>query len=403
MLRKIGAVILMAAAGGAADLDLARRRPEVETRWASFENPRGLKGAGGRENRGAKGHAFDRLKAGETKTLLNVQGAGAVRRIWLTVRDRSPVMLRALRLEAFWDGAAEPAVSAPLGDFFGAILGRAVPFESELFADPEGRSFVCYVPMPFRTGARITISNDSTRDVPELFYDVDTTLTEKPDEEMLYFHARWRRERWTELGKDFEILPRVRGEGRFLGAHLGVMTHPDNTGWWGEGEVKMYVDGDRALPTIVGTGAEDYIGTGWGEGTFAHRYSGSLVADSEHGQFAFYRYHVPDPVYFHKDLRVTIQSLGGDTKAMILELMLRGVPVKPVSIAESGGKFTKLLEGTPQELSANPAPPDAWVNVYRKDDWSAVALFYLDAPVNHLPRLAPVEKRIEGLTEAKSQ
>jgi hypothetical protein len=400
MLREIGTLILVSAAASAADLDLARRRPDAQTRWSSFENPRGLKGAGGRENRGAKGHAFDSLKAHETKTLLNVQGAGAVRRMWLTIRDRSPEMLRALRLEAFWDGAAQPAVSVPLGDFFGAILGRAVAFENELFADPEGRSFVCHIPMPFRTAARITLTNESAADVPELFYDIDCLLTEKPDEEALYFHACWRRERWTEVGRDFEILPRVRGEGRFLGAHLGVIAHPDNTGWWGEGEVKMYLDGDRTLPTIVGTGAEDYIGTGWGEGTFSHRYSGSLVADSERGQFAFYRYHVPDPVYFHKDLRVTIQSLGGDTKARVLEMMLRGVPVKPVSIAEPG-KFTKLLEGTPQELAATPAPPDAWVNVYRKDDWSAVALFYLDAPVNGLPRLAPVEKRVEGLKGAK--
>ncbi len=401
MLRQLGAVTLLCSAAFAVDPDLARRRPDAETRWISFENPRGAKGAGGRENKGAKGHAFDSLKAGETKTLLRVQGAGSIRRMWMTFADRSPRMLRSLRLEMYWDNSAEPAVSVPLGDFFGAILGRPVPFESELFANPEGRSFVSYVPMPFRTGARITLTNESSSDIPALFYDVDYLLTEKPDEELLYFHARWRRERWTELGRDFEILPRVRGEGRFLGAHIGVITHPDNLGWWGEGEVKMYVDGDRTLPTIVGTGTEDYIGTAWGQGAFHNRYTGCLVNDEQKGQYSFYRYHVPDPVYFHKDLRVTIHSMGGNTKDKILELMLRGVPLKPVSI-DDHGKFTKLLESTtPQDLAANPAPPDSWVNVYRKDDWSAVAFFYLDSPTDGLPKLAPPDKRTEGLEPAQ--
>ncbi len=400
MWRQLGCLLVAGACVWAADSDLAKRRPDADTRWASFENPRGVKGAGGKENRGAKGHAFDSLKAGETRTLLSVQGAGAIRRMWFTFGDRSPQMLRSLRLEAFWDGAAEPAVSVPFGDFFGAILGRAVAFENELFANPEGRSFICYIPMPFRTAAKITLSNESKQDIPALFYDIDYLLTAKPDEESLYFHARWRRERPTEIGRDFEILPRVKGEGRFLGAHIGVITNPENTGWWGEGEVKMYVDGDRALATIVGTGAEDYIGTGWGEGAFQNRYSGALVADNERGQYAFYRYHVPDPVYFHKDLRVTIQSMGGDNKSKVLEMLLRGVPIKPVTIDDKG-KLTKLLE-KPEDLTASAAPPEAWVNVYRKDDWSAVALFYLDAPVDGLPRVAPLEKRIEGLgAEAK--
>jgi hypothetical protein len=379
--------------------DLARRRPDAQTRWATFENPLGAKGAGGKENKGAKGHAFDSVKPGETKTLMEARGAGAIRRIWATVRERDPEMLRSLRLEMFWDGAAKPAVSVPFGDFFGAVLGRPVAFESELFSNPEGRSFVCYVPMPFRKGARVTITNDSGRHLPYLFYDVDYVLTDKPDPDLLYFHASWRRVRWNEPGRDFEILPRVEGEGRFLGANIGVITHPDNAGWWGEGEVKMYVDGDRDLPTIVGTGTEDYIGTGWGQGTFAHRFQGALVADAKAGQYTFYRYHVPDPVYFHRDIRVTIQVMGGAEKEKILELLTRGVPVIPVSV-DDNGRLTKLLEEG-IDLKSHPAGPKAWTNVYRRDDWSAVALFYLDKPENGLTSIAAVERRTEGLADGK--
>lgn len=377
--------------------DLAKRRPGAHTRWSSFENPTAGKGVGGSENRGAKGHAFDSIAAGETKTLLSVTGPGEIRRIWATIKDRDPEMLRSLRLDIYWDGKRTPAVSVPFGDFFGAILGRFGPFESELFSSPEGRSFNCYIPMPFRSGARVTVTNESSRNITHIFYDIDLLVLDKPDPDSLYFHAVWRRERWTTLGRDFELLPQVRGEGRFLGVHVGVMTHPDNIGWWGEGEVKMYMDGDRELPTIVGTGTEDYIGTGWGQGVYKHRYQGSTVSDNKTGQYAFYRYHIPDPVYFHQELRVTMQQIGGDTKAKMIAMQKRGVAMRPVSIDE-GGKLTGLNKpGEAVQLDTLKAPDDAWVNVYRRDDWSAVALFYLDSPENGLPPLASVEKRTEAL------
>lgn len=384
----------------AADGDLARRRRDADTRWASFENPGAAKGAGGRENRGAKGHAFDSVRRGETKTLLDVKGAGEIRRIWLTVRERDPEMLRALRLDMFWDGAGRPAVSVPLGDFMGAMLGRPVAFENELFANPEGRSFNCYIPMPFRSGARVTLTNESGRDLPYLFYDIDLLRAAKPDPDALYFHAAFRRERSTGLGRDFEILPRIHGEGRFLGAHFGVMVHPDNTGWWGEGEVKMYIDGDTEYPTIAGTGTEDYIGTGWGQGVYHNRFQGALLGDKAAGQYTFYRYHIPDPVYFHKDIRVTIQTMGGDSKDKIVEAMKKGVPLQPVTI-DDDGKLVKLLEGAaPPSLETHPAPASSWVNVYRRDDWSVVAFFYLDSPESGLPALPAVTERTAGLPPA---
>lgn len=377
--------------------ELYRKRPDANTRWATFENPSAAKGAAANENKQAKGHAFDPFKAGETKTLLNVDGSGIVRRIWVTLPDRDPLMLRSLRLEMFWDGARTPAVSVPFGDFFGAIHGRAARLENELFVNPEGRSFNCYIPMPFRRGARITLTNESSRDMDSLFYDVDVLMIDRPDPDALYFHAIFRRQRWTEPGQDFEILPRVRGEGRFLGVHFGVITAPDVTGWWGEGEVKMYLDGDETLPTITGTGTEDYIGTGWGQNLFQTRYEGCTVADEKTRQYAFYRYHIPDPVYFHKDARVTIQQIGGDQKANVVKMLQQGVNIRPVSIAYKD-QFKPLLDLPPGfDLAKDPAPDNAWVNMYERQDVSAVALFYLDSPENGLPAIPSVDLRREAL------
>ena len=142
------------------------RMPEgVETRWITFENPTGAKGGGGKENQGAKGAAYRPIKAGETVALADLQGSGTLRRIWVTLGTRTPKALRSYVIRMYWDGAERPAVEAPFGDFFGAIHGRALPFESELFANPEGRSFNCWVPMPFRKGARVTFTNESAEEL----------------------------------------------------------------------------------------------------------------------------------------------------------------------------------------------------------------------------------------------
>ncbi len=377
--------------------ELYQKRPDANTRWATFENPSAGKGKAAADNKTAKGHAFEPFAAGETKTLLNVKGSGSVRRIWITLPDRDPKMLRSIRLDMYWDGAKSPAVSVPLGDFFGAIGGRTGKLENELFADPEGRSFNCYIPMPFGRSARITLTNESDRTVEALFYDVDVLMTQKPDPDALYFHAIFRRERWTEPGRDFEILPLVHGEGRFLGSHVGVITAPEITGWFGEGEVKMYIDGDNLLPTIAGTGTEDYIGTGWGQDLFQMRFEGCTLADKDTRQYAFYRYHIPDPIYFHKDLRVTIQQMGGDTKANVLKMLQQGADVRPVSVSSKAG-FEKLLDGPAKyDLSKDPAPNDAWVNILERQDVSAVALFYLDSPENGLPPIPSAQARTEAL------
>jgi hypothetical protein len=293
----------------------------------------------------------------------------------------------------YWDGAEKPAVDVPFGDFFGFGLSRVVKFESALFANPEGRSFNCMIPMPFRKGARVVITNESARDVPEIFYDIDFVRLEKPDENALYFHTYWIRQKTSEPGSDFEFLPLITGKGRFLGVNMGVNADTGyGSTWWGEGEVKMYLDNDGEFPTINGTGTEDYIGTAWGLGQFTGLYQGCTVADERQKKYAFYRFHVPDVIGFHHNFRASIQQIGGGMRDVVRELLKNNAKLIPVSVAWADG-FRRLLDN-PKDIF-EPDFPNGWVNFYRIDDYSATSYFYLDAPVNRLPDLQAVAERTD--------
>lgn len=363
----------------------------VETRWASPENVRGQKGQGGQVNGGRKGRPCQPVKAGEVVTLAEEPAgvAGTVRRIWITISDRSPKMLRGFRLDFYWDGSSHPAVSAPLGDFFSMGLGRTFAFESIFFSNPEARSFNTCLPMPFRDGMRMTLTNETDTDLELLFYDVNYTVGEKHGPDTLYLHAHFRRENPTTLQKDYAILPEVAGRGRFVGVNIGVRTDRETYGrtWWGEGEMKYYLDGDTDYPTLCGTGTEDYIGTAWGQGQYAHRYQGCPLADHDTGQYAFYRYHVPDPIYFRENIRVTMQQIGHtmtDEKKRLHE-----------KITASGETIFAAGPGlVPADLSDS---GPSGVLFERQDDWSSCAYFYLDRPENELPPLLPLSERLADL------
>ncbi|HEY8967140.1 MAG TPA: glycoside hydrolase family 172 protein [Candidatus Methylacidiphilales bacterium] len=368
-----------------AALSLCALPRNIETRWATPENPLGERGAGGREKAGRKGRANRPLPPGANLTLAESSGrSGTIRRIWMTLGPRDPVILRGLRIEIFWDGAATPAVSCPLGDFFGHALGRMQPFDAALFSSPEGRSFNCFVPMPFRDAFRIVVTNDSDRPGGPVFYEVNYTLGDDVGAAG-YFHAHWRREAPTTPARDYEILPRVAGRGRFLGANVGVIA---DTGlyrktWWGEGEFKVYLDGDEAYPTLVGTGTEDHIGTAWCLGRYANLYQGCPLADEENFQYAFYRHHIPDPVYFQSEIRAVMQQIGCSHRDNVRELIESGTLID-FCYRELGGRLEDHAEYPLFE---------------RADDWSSCGYFYLDRPENGLPALAPVADRIAGLLE----
>ena len=357
----------------------------VETRWASPENPAGEKGQAGKANAGRKGSPAFPLLAGEQRVLAKVSStSGTIRRIWVTILDRSPKILRGLRLDFYWDGSKRPAISAPLGDFFGMGLGQTATFQSALFANPEGRSFVCYVPMPFKTGMELVVANDSDTDLLLFFYDVDYTIGDQHGEDTLYFHAWFNRENPTRMQQDYELLPKIEGKGRFLGANVGVIVNQKRYGksWWGEGEVKIYLDGDGLLPSLSGTGTEDYIGTGWMLGQYANFYQGCLLADHEQMRYCFYRYHIPDPIYFHSDIRVTIQQIG---------ILL------PENVEAFRNSQTPIYKAGKGLIEMDTTQLQLFQLFEREDDWSSCSYFYLDKPESQLPPLATIEDRIKGL------
>ena len=388
-------------------------KPSTTTRWISPENPTGEKGSAGKANQGAKGSAFLTVKAGEQLVMMDVKGAGIIRRMWISgTIPRSEEQRRMVRIDMYWDGSKKPAVSAPIGDFFGLGLGLSVPYKNALFSNPEGRSFNFTIPMPYRTGARIVITNESSAHAL-VWYDINYTVETVPEDAM-YFHAYWDRNPKTTLGVDNVILPEVKGKGRFLGTNIGVIGDSAyrNT-WFGEGEVKIYLDGDKLLPTLAGTGTEDYIGTGWGQGEYQDQYQGSLVSDSKNDVYAFYRYHVPDPIYFQQGCKVTIQQIGNTNVKNLREMLARGVQLKPVWVFKQGSNADIFnLQGRPPEqilLLDRPdikgisdpmfGKEDFGANFYRSDDVSSVAYFYLNKPYSNLPELKDKQLRIEGMKE----
>ena len=377
--------------------------PNIETRWVSPENPTGEKGKGGMTNKGAKGNAFYIVQPGETKALLNVKGAGIIQRFWMSgTIATNHEQRRAVRIDMFWDGANKPAVSAPIGDFFGVAHGLLFPFESKLFLSPEGRSFNCNIPMPFKKSAYITITNESSKEV-WIWYDINYLKVDKLQKDVLYFHTYWNRNVKTTLGKDYTILPKVEGNGRFIGSNIGIIgdEHYRST-WFGEGEVKIYLDDDNEYSSLVGTGTEDYIGSGWGQGTFSNQYVGSLIADRKNDIYAFYRFHLADNVYFHKNCKVTIQQMGSSNKKRIIEMQKNGGEAQPVWFIDQREGKTKqgrLLEKGNETLFDSSDFPNTSTNYYRSDDVCATAYFYLDKPENNLPELPSLQLRLKDLNE----
>lgn len=379
------AVVLLATVSGAAAQDLFDLPEGVETRWYSFENPTGQPGNGGRANEGRKGAASRTIGPGETVVLADIAGPGVVRRIWLTVPGRVEA-LRGFVFRIYWDGQDWPSVEAPLQDFFGLPFARQVPFESALFSNPEGRSFNCFVPMPFRSRARVVVENQSAREA-DLFYDVDATRGDRLPAALGYFHARYRRENPTVPKRDFEVLPRIEGRGRYLGANVGIRTIAHRTPlWFGEGELKIFLDDDREAPTLAGTGTEDLVGSAWGLGRFDHLFQGAPLTEGKDGVWGFYRYHVPDPVYFRKAVRVTLQQIAGGT---VNQLRRLGIADRP-ELVRGHRAYDPAAYRSPED-------EDKWENFETPQDVCATAYWYQTLPSPRWPPLEPYADRVRDL------
>jgi hypothetical protein len=289
-----------------------------ESRAATFENPTAARGAGGRAGNGRKGAPNRVIRPGERVVLADVEGPGRVSHIWMTVAQLpnivgvQPAFYRAQTLEVFYGDLDEPSVSVPAPDFFGVVHGVVAPYASALTAANEGRGWESRVPMPF--GDRVRIEYTNASDSPALlYYQVDLLLGDSAADGGR-LHATFNRQNPTTLTEDLVIAGGLRGPGRFLGMTGGV--RPFDPRWWGEGEVKVFLDGDEE-PTICGTGSEDYLGSAWGLGAFTAPETGAPLvvgphagSGDEHSLVSFYRWHLSDPIVFNESARVTIQQIG---------------------------------------------------------------------------------------------
>ncbi|MBI1333634.1 MAG: DUF2961 domain-containing protein [Armatimonadetes bacterium] len=305
------------------------RLSDAKTRSISPENFTGEKGKGGMSTDGpAKNCARDlgvgwklsplvRIPGGEEHVVADIEGPGAIQQIWLTPTGN----WRYTILRIYWDDQEHPSVECPIGDFFACGWGKYAQVSSLAVCVNPGSAFNCYWEMPFRKRCRITVTNiDSEQMV--LYYQVNYTLTEVP-EDCAYFHAQFRRTNPLPYKEVYTILDGVQGKGHYVGTYMawGV----NNNGWWGEGEIKFFMDGDGEFPTICGTGTEDYFCGSYnfdvgkengGYREFTTPYAGLPQVLRPDGlyqantRFGLYRWHIMDPVRFEEDLRVTIQALG---------------------------------------------------------------------------------------------
>lgn len=304
------------------------RLSRAQTRSISPENFTGEKGKGGMATEGTGMNAARdlgrgwkispsvKIKPKETFVLGEIRGSGAIQHIWMTPTGH----WRYLILRMYWDGERTPSVEVPVGDFFACGWNQYAQISSLAVCVNPGSALNSYWEMPFRTSAKLTIENIGDDEVT-VYYQIDYTLTDVPGD-VGYFHAQFRRQNPLPYKTEYTILDGVQGWGHYVGTYVawGV----NNSGWWGEGEIKFFIDGDGEFPTICGTGTEDYF---CGSYNFENRqtkqyqefttpYSGLAQVIRPDGvynsqqRFGLYRWHIMDPVRFGKDLRITLQALG---------------------------------------------------------------------------------------------
>jgi hypothetical protein len=306
------------------------RLSHARTRSISPENFTGEKGRGAMatEGTGAKaardlGQGWKispsvKIQAKQIFTLAEIQGPGAIQHIWMTPTGHWRFSI----LRVYWDGEAQPSVEVPVGDFFACGWGKYAQVSSWAVCVNPGSGLNSYWQMPFRKSCRMTLENLDEEPMT-VYYQIDYTLTEVP-EDTGYFHAQFRRSNPLPYKSDHTILDGVKGWGQYVGTYLAWGVH--NTGWWGEGEIKFYMDGDTKFPTIAGTGTEDYFCGSYDFDSgppnnlqyteFTTPYTGlaQVIRPDGHYEsqqrFGLYRWHIMDPIRFEKDLRVTIQALG---------------------------------------------------------------------------------------------
>jgi hypothetical protein len=278
------------------------------------------------ESTGAN-YDFRTVNPGETVTVLDADGPGAVTHIWFTIGGGEPYLLKRIVLRMYWDGEENPSVETPIGDFFGLGTGVYYTWQSEMLSVGNSRALNCFFPMPFRRHARITATNEGKMPVSNLYYNIDYRTQPRPlPADTLYFHAQYRQAQpnpgWTNqwygngdpavnyrrnlTGKDNYVWFEAKGHGQYVGVTMSILQNQD--GWWGEGDPMFFID-DATLP-VAGTGAEDYFLGAWGFGSpFSYQLYGAPQVGTEvaGGRSSVYRFHLDSPIPFTKYMKATIE------------------------------------------------------------------------------------------------
>ncbi len=314
------------------------RLSHAKTRSISPENFTGEKGKAGMATEGTGAHAARELGQGwkvspsvkieshQTFVLAEIEGSGAIQQIWMTPTGHWRYSI----LRFYWDGEENPSVEVPVGDFFACGWNKYCQVSSATVCVNPGSAFNCYWVMPFKKSCKITMENIGEKEM-RLYYQINYTLTDIPDD-AAYFHAQFRRQNPLPYKSVYTILDGVKGWGQYVGTYMawGV----NNTGWWGEGEIKFFMDGDKKFPTICGTGTEDYFCGSYGfinsetnqYQDYTTLYAGMPQVIKPDGvynsqqRFGLYRWHVMDPIRFEKDIKVTMQALGWRSEGRYLPL-----------------------------------------------------------------------------------
>jgi len=308
--------------GGMADVS-ATPQPEVEQigqLWSVDPN-----GAARELGQKWKVRPCISLAPGSVTTIMDVDGPATITHIWITLES---AYYRDIIIRAYWDGEETPSIEVPVGDFFGCPFNTRLKIAAiPINVNPSG-GMNCYFPMPFRKHAKITVENRAPKQLNDFFYAISCELGDIADDE-LYFHAQFRRTNPLKYMDDYTIVDGIRGRGHYVGTQMGWQQN--NKGWWGEGEIKAFIDGDDEFPTYCGTGTEDYFGGAWGFGdNYSAPYLGyqNLMKLTKNDidffsvgcRHALYRYHVMDPIRFESDLKVTMQAIGWRSEGRYLPL-----------------------------------------------------------------------------------
>jgi len=308
----------------------------AKSRSVSPENFTGEKGKAGMATQGTGANAARelgqgwkispsvRMKSGTTFTLANITGPGFIEHIWMTPTGNWKKSI----LRVYWDNETVPAIECPAGDFFACGLQEYSPVNSLAVCVNPRSGLNCYWKMPFRKSARITMENTDAKDMT-LYYQIDYALADVASNAG-YLHAKYHREDPLKEEGIYTILDGIKGRGQYVGTYMVYESHTD--GWWGEGEIKFFIDGDQKFPTIAGTGTEDYFCGSYDFvvnnhfTTFSSPYTGLSqvippdLKEKANQKFSLYRWHIADPIRFEKDLKVTIQDLGWQQKGLYRKL-----------------------------------------------------------------------------------